>query len=746
MSESTYNQRYASTDSQTAGSFAFDTISAKDYAVSKIAFGTIGSVTYVDASNGLPVAQQGTWNVTNISGTVSLPTGAATAANQSTGNTSLSSIDGKTPALGQALAAASVPVVLTAAQMTTLTPLSTVAATQSGTWNITNVSGTVSLPTGAATAAKQPALGTAGAASSDVITVQGIASMTALKVDGSAVTQPVSIAGTVTVGSHAVTNAGTFAVQESQILADNAGFTDGTTKVWAVGFIYDEVAGTALTENDIGAGRMNVNRAIVSAIEDGSTRGRYATVTASNALKVDASGVAVPITDNSGSLTVDYATTGSGNATGALRVELANNGTGVLATLGTITNAVHVDDNSGSLTVDNGGTFAVQAAQSGTWNSRFQDGSGTALLSAAHALNSTGAGVLATQMSAEFDDAGVTQITENNFGNLRISTNRNLYTTIRDASGNERGANVTSSNELYVVTSSNSSTSLLGGNNPHDGGAASTNPILVGFFASAAAPSDVSADNDAVRAWCLRNGALCVQPTYAGVLATTGNGTSGTGVARVTIASDSTGQVALAAGTNGIGKLTANSGVTIGAVEIASAQTLATVTTCSTVTTLTGSGVASGSSDSGNPHKIGAVAHTAAPTAVTDGQRVNLIADKVGKLVTVGSIRDLKVCTHTTITSSTSETTILAQVASTFLDLYGLILANSSATATVVTIKDATGGTIRAVITVPAGETRGFMLPESGGIPQTTVNNNWSATSSQSISSLEVTALAVKNI
>ena len=48
------------------------------------------------------------------------------------------------------------------------------------------------LPSGAATAAKQPALGTAGSASADVISVQGIASMTALKVDGSAVTQPVS--------------------------------------------------------------------------------------------------------------------------------------------------------------------------------------------------------------------------------------------------------------------------------------------------------------------------------------------------------------------------------------------------------------------------------------------------------------------------------------------------------------------------------------------------------------------------
>lgn len=55
-------------------------------------------------------------------------------------------------------------------------------ASQAGTWNITNVSGTVSLPTGASTAAKQPALGTAGTASTDVITIQGIASMTKLLV------------------------------------------------------------------------------------------------------------------------------------------------------------------------------------------------------------------------------------------------------------------------------------------------------------------------------------------------------------------------------------------------------------------------------------------------------------------------------------------------------------------------------------------------------------------------------------
>lgn len=86
-------------------------------------------------------------SINNISGTISLPTGAAT-------ETTLSTLNNKVPSLGQALAAGSVPVVLTASQLSTLTPLSsvsvsnfpatqpvsgTVAATQSGTWNVGQV-------------------------------------------------------------------------------------------------------------------------------------------------------------------------------------------------------------------------------------------------------------------------------------------------------------------------------------------------------------------------------------------------------------------------------------------------------------------------------------------------------------------------------------------------------------------------------------------------------------------------------
>lgn len=202
---------------------------------------TNAGVAPVDATAGLKV-DLGADNDVTVTGTVDL--GAtdnavldAIAADTGTIAGDTTSIDAKIPALGQALAAASVPVVLPAAQITTLTPpaaitgfatsakqdtiighvdgvetllgtidadTSTLAGAVAGTEMQVDVVSSA-LPTGASTAAKQPALGTAGTASTDVLTVQGIASMTALKVDGSAVTQPVS--GTVTANLSATDNA-----------------------------------------------------------------------------------------------------------------------------------------------------------------------------------------------------------------------------------------------------------------------------------------------------------------------------------------------------------------------------------------------------------------------------------------------------------------------------------------------------------------------------------------------------------
>lgn len=91
----------------------------------------------------------------------------------------------------------------------------------------------------------------------------------------------------------------------------------------------------------------------------------------------------------------------------------------------------------------------------------------------------------------------------------------------------------------------------------HDAAASSANPLLTGCYASAAAPTDVSADTDAVRAWCLRNGASAIQSTFAGVLATTGAGNTGTGVQRVIEATDS--QLSAGVGATGDAAVTAGS-------------------------------------------------------------------------------------------------------------------------------------------------------------------------------------------
>lgn len=235
-----------------------------------------------------------------------LPSGAATSAKQDTGNTSLSSIDGKTPALGQALAAASVPVVLTAAQLSTLTPLSTIAVTQSGAWNITNISGTISLPTGAATAAKQPALGTAGTASADVITVQGIASMTALKVDGSGVTQPVS---------------GTFwqATQPVSIAASVAVTQSGT---WNIGTVTTVTSLSQFAGNAINLGTGNAGtgtlRVVLATDQPQLTNKLLVTPDANSAVNISQmNGIAVSM--------------GNGvSGTGVQRVTLASDSTGVV--------------------------------------------------------------------------------------------------------------------------------------------------------------------------------------------------------------------------------------------------------------------------------------------------------------------------------------------------------------------------------------------------------------------------------
>jgi hypothetical protein len=113
------------------------------------------------------------------------------------------------------------------------------------------------LPTGAATAAKQPAPGTAGTASADVITVQGIASMTALKVDGSAVTQPVS--GTVGITANSSVNV-------AQIAGTTTATGNGTASAGCqrVTIASDNTA-VPVADAPVTSGGLSVSRAVSAA-------------------------------------------------------------------------------------------------------------------------------------------------------------------------------------------------------------------------------------------------------------------------------------------------------------------------------------------------------------------------------------------------------------------------------------------------------------------------------------------------
>ena len=279
-------------------------------------------------------------------------------------------------------------------------------------------------------------------------------------------------------------------------------------------------------------------------------------------------------------------------------------------------------------------------------------------------------------------------------------------------------AGAAGANTIRVVQATDSPSQ---GGVAHDAGGTGKAPLLMGGYSSAAAPTPVDADGDAVRAWLLRNGAQAVVLTAGGALIP-GDATNGIDVDVIRIGGQAP---AFGSGANG---------ATVLRVALATDSPGITPT------------INHGAADSDNATiKMGGQARTTNPTATTDGQRSHFIADKLGKQIAVSAIRELKGKQRTQIASSTTETTIVTAAASTFHDLYGLILSNTSASDVNVTIRENTAGAIVGVFPVKAGQMGGFMLAPGDAIPQGTVNNTWTAQCSASIANLEVTALFVKN-
>lgn len=230
-----------------------------------------------------------------------------------------------------------------------------------------------------------------------------------------------------------------------------------------------------------------------------------------------------------------------------------------VTTVGTITNVVHVDDNSGSLTVDNA------------------------------ALSVTGGGVEsgAIRVTIASDSTGLVSVDDNG-GSL----------TIDNAALSVTGGGVEAS--ALRVTIASDSTGLVsvddGGGSLTVDGSVSVSGVVPGTSATSLGKSEdaVAADGDTgVMALAVRKDTAATTVGADGdyhPLEVDGSGRLWTHVGTIDAGTITTvGAVtsitdALPAGTNAIGKLAANTGVTIGAVELAAAQTLATVTTVSTVT------------------------------------------------------------------------------------------------------------------------------------------------------------------
>lgn len=506
-------------------------------------------------------------------------------------------------------------------------------------------------------------------------------------------------------------------------VTDEATFTAGTSNFVPGGGVFnDSVA--ALTSGQQGTQRLTPNRGLHINIRNNSGT-ELATSTNplqvslantaanSTAVKVDGSAVTQPVSLTSTTITGTVAIsasslplpTGAAADSSVTGLQVAQGSTtsgqkGGL-TLGAVTTAAptYTTAQTSPLSLDTSGNLRTTTIL----------GAGASVIG--HVITDTGSTTAVT---------GTVTIS----GTVTANAGTNLNTSLLALeSGGNLATIVTNTNNLSLAQAS--TTSGQKGN------------LILGAVTTAA-PSYTTAQSDPLSlttTGALRvDGSAVTQPVS--LTSTTITGT-------VAVTESGTWNVGLSSGINAIGSITNTS---FAATQATAASLNATVVGTGTFAVQATGGTASGSSLSANPLTGGGLAKTANPTAVSDGQVVNQLHDKLGKQVVVGSVRDLKANQVTTITASASETTIVTAVASTFLDMYGLIITNTSATAVNVAIKDATAGTTRLNLAIPAGDTRGFMLPEGGAIKQAAVNNNWTATSSGSVSSLIITALTVQNL
>lgn len=337
-----------------------------------------------------------------------------------TQDVNLTKVGGTSFALGQQLAAASLPVVLTAAQISTLTPLGTVAVTQSTSpWVIS----------GAVTEASLDA-----ALISQEATTSGVKGLT--------------VFGAVT------TNAPSYTTAKSDALSlDTSGLLRvslkdtpaNTNKLLVTPDSVALPANQSVNISQVNGGSTAVTGIVAGSLAVGGDTAAAVTDTG-NPVKVGGKyNLTIPtLTDGQrGDLQLD--------SRNHLRTTLFFSG----GSVGLAGGADNADGGAVTATASRaailGRNYILNPSGTPAWDRQYGVG---------HGSNTSGTGITAAGIMAEFDDTSPTSITENQFGNVRMSANRNVYSTIRDAAGNERGLNV-DANGAIAVTATNATASNL---------------------------------------------------------------------------------------------------------------------------------------------------------------------------------------------------------------------------------------------------------------------------------------------
>jgi hypothetical protein len=353
-------------------------------------------------------------------------------------------------------------------------------------------------------------------------------------------------------------------------MADRASFTYGTTQFTPIGGVY-HTSITALTAGQAGAAALTSNRAVYTSLFDASGNALLGQKTMAGS---------VPVVLPSDQFSSD--------TSGTLQSAAVANGNGTplsVAGLASVVLTLNCSSCSGGTTInfegqEDGSNFtALQAVQLGTNTI---------------ATTTTTAGLTHWQLPTGGLQTVRARISAYSAGTVTIT------------------GHATSSDFSPKLVNAN----IVGGSTGN--GAASNTGSAV----------PAQADYQGVNVAGTLRGATGVNPSgsvYAtqmdltsvnGTTVVTGNGTAASSI-RVSLASDSTGQVTLATGANTIGALTANQSVN--AAQIGGTNT---VTGGASGLLAVGGNAASGASDSANPVKVGGVFNTTQPT-VTNAQRVD---------------------------------------------------------------------------------------------------------------------------